>query len=411
MAADDAPTMRDPSPAPRRLLRSTALNPAGYQPLAVNSPTFLVLGDLLFHSPGILGSEAQRERLSCQACHFNGGTNAQLELPDLSNGPGTIDLSTPRFTHSADNGVFDAIRIPSLRGVRFTSPYGHDGRVATIPEFIQNVVVTEFGGKPLTPSYLLALTQYVIQFDFLPNTRLDANARLLPSTSAATQDGERLFHAPREGLGGRSCAACHVPDTFFRDGKAHLHGGTKASPHSLDGAVETPTLLGTSEFSRFWHDGRFQTLAQVVAWYDENYGLRMSQLERDHLSSFLHAIGAVDQPIDDRPLGFRISDTFIYLDLLCDGQFRDDRAVWRMALDLVYREFDKYPTPLPIADRVAAARETIHQLAGLVNSGCHLADMRQRIIDLRPALITLAADWAGAIEAADSSAASASKQP
>ena len=44
----------------------------------------LLLGDLLFHSPHVLGATAQRDGLSCHVCHPNGATNATLVLAGAS---------------------------------------------------------------------------------------------------------------------------------------------------------------------------------------------------------------------------------------------------------------------------------------------------------------------------------------
>ncbi len=109
----------------------------------------------------------------------------------------------------------------SLRGVRFTSPYGRDGRTASLSEFVRDVVTSEFGGAAPPPAQLSALVRYVQDLDFLPNANLDGRGRLTARASASARRGEILFATPRAGFDGGSCATCHVRTSFFRDGRVH----------------------------------------------------------------------------------------------------------------------------------------------------------------------------------------------
>src|SRR6185369_8952949 len=122
-----------------------------------------------------------------------------------------VDLSTHFFRRGADDGIVDPINIPSLRGARFTGPYGHDGRTASLSEFTQGVVTSEFGGAPLPPRELAALVRYVQDLDFLPNANLDARSRLLSRAGEAARRGEAIFARPMRAFGGASCATCHPP--------------------------------------------------------------------------------------------------------------------------------------------------------------------------------------------------------
>src|SRR6185369_2373338 len=188
-----------------------------------------------------------------------------------------VDLSTHFFRRGADDGIVDPINIPSLRGARFTGPYGHDGRTASLSEFTHGVVTSEFGGAPLPPRELAALVRYVQDLDLLPNGNLDARSGLTARASDPARRGEAIFARPMAGFGGASCASCHTPSTFFRDGRVHRLG-TEASPSlsAVDGGYETPTLLGTVETAPYFHDGRFASLRDVIAWFDASYRLGLS---------------------------------------------------------------------------------------------------------------------------------------
>jgi mono/diheme cytochrome c family protein len=398
LAQSDPPAVVEPpAPLPARYVRTLAHQPDGYDPQRGPAATDLLLGDLLFHSPHVLGARAQALGLSCQACHPNGATNRAFFLPGQSDRPGNVDLSTARFNPGAENHVPDFINIPSLRGARFTAPYGHDGRHASLAEFVGEVVSGEFGAPALPPRQLAALVRYVQELDFVPNRILDERGRLTGTASARARRGEALFAVPRRGFGGASCATCHVPSTFFRDGKVHRFGPAAAGPHALDNGFETPTLLGAAESAPYFHDGRADTLAAAVAWLDQAFELRLTARDAGDLTAYLEAVGAVDRPRDERPLARQLADTFAYLRLLVDGQAREDRTIWVAALDLALREVGRSPQPPALAPAIADARASLGALRDQVRGGAPLGPLRPRAEALSRSLLRLAADWAGAL--------------
>jgi hypothetical protein len=399
-AASPAPRAPLPERLPARYLRTFAHDPGGYDPARGDGVIDLLLGDLLFHSPHILGAEARRAGLSCHACHPNGATNAALMIDGVSDRPGNVDLTTARFRAGADNRIADPVNTPSLRGVRFTAPYGRDGRTASLSEFVRDVVTSEFGGAPLPPAYLAALVRYVQDLDFVPNANLDGRGRLTARASASARRGEALFMAPRAGFDGGSCATCHPRASFFCDGRVHrLASGRKPSPHAIDDGFETPTLLGTAESAPYFHDGRFATLAEVVAWFDAGFALGLSAPERADLTSYLQAVGAVDRREDDRPRARRMVETFVYLGLLIEGEARDDRAVWGAAIDAALEEIGRHPRAEAVAGPIADAEARLRGLAARVAAGAPLAPLRPEAVEARRRLIRLAADWSGALPA------------
>jgi hypothetical protein len=403
-ARDDAPVLvTPPAPMPPRYLRALAHDPGGYDPERGGGVTDLLLGDLLFHSPRTLGTAAQRLGLSCAACHPNGAAHGTLALPTaLSDRPGNVDLSTGYFRAGADNHVADFVNIPSLRGARFTPPYGRDGRTASLRELITDVVESEFAGAPLAPYQLRALVQYVEDLDFLPNNLLDAHGRLTERASAAALRGQVLFAAPRAGFGGASCATCHPASSFFRDGQVHRLGtGQPPSPHALDDGFETPSLLGTLETAPYFHDGRFATLAEVVAWFDTAFALGVGAGGRADLTAYLDAVGASDRRVDDRPLAQVMIDSFVYLALLVDGEARDEPRVWVAALEAARDELAHHPVAPAIAPAIARARARVAGLLSRARARMPdaLAALRPEVAALQRDLFRLAADWAGALAA------------
>ncbi len=401
-AANPAAPPAPPTPLPPRYLRTLAHDPDGYDPARGAGVTDLLLGDLLFHSPRTLGPAAQRLGLSCAACHPSGAAHGTLRLPpEISDRPGNVDLSTAYFRAGADNRVGDFVNIPSLRGLRFTAPYGRDGRTASLREFIGGVVESEFGGAPLPPDQLRALLHYVEDLDFLPNRLLDARGHLTAEASAAARRGERLFTKPRAAFDGGSCATCHPPSSFFSDGRTHrLGSGEPPSPHALDDGFDTPTLLGTAETAPYFHDGRFATLADVVVWFDRTFALDLGAGGEADLTAYLTAVGAGDRAADDRPLPRVMLDSFVYLELLLAGDTRDDRCIWVAALEAGRDEIERHAKTPAVAAAIARAREQVDALLARAQAGAPLAPLRADVAALRHDLFRLAADWAGALDAA-----------
>jgi cytochrome c peroxidase len=260
---------------PRELFKSDAIG---------GRRSYLVdLGDMAFSSPGIFGGAARQAGMSCNTCHLNGTTNSKLFVPGLSTRPGNFDTTGHLFNAKADNGMLDPVTIPSLRGARFLAPYGHDGRMASLRDFVHNVVVNEFAGPEPSPEILDALVAYIQDIEFLPNPRLGPGAHLASTASDAERRGEALFAKPFPHDPGLSCAACHTPTGAFVDHQQHNVGS--------GGLFKTPTLLNANFNAPYFHDGRYDTYDEVVAHFDRVYGLGLSSEDRSDLVAYLTAVG------------------------------------------------------------------------------------------------------------------------
>jgi cytochrome c peroxidase len=166
---------------PREVFRSEALG--GRKSYLVN------LGDLTFNSPVLLGGVARQAGISCSTCHMQGTSNPKFYVPGLSTRPGNFITTGALFNAKANNRLLDPVTIPSLRGARFLAPYGHDGRMASLRDFIRNVIVNEFAGPEPSTAILDALVVYIQDIDFLPNPRLGPGGRLTPQNSEAARRG------------------------------------------------------------------------------------------------------------------------------------------------------------------------------------------------------------------------------
>ncbi|MFN3261290.1 MAG: cytochrome c peroxidase [Pikeienuella sp.] len=256
-------------------------------------------GDMLFDSPLIFGDPARTAGIACSTCHNRSEANRDFFIPGTAHRPGAADVDGGFFNPIFNDRRDDPLDIPSLRGLRFTGPYGRDGRFASLRDFTRNVIVNEFAGPEPTPFMLDALVAYMTEFDFLPNRRLGTDGRLATGASEAEQRGEALFRAPFAGMDGRSCASCHVPSANFLDRQAHDIGSVSPGYEGArDGALDTPTLLGARFTAPYMHDGALPTLDSVVDWFDARFALGLSPRDRTDLVTYLEAIGDADEPFE-----------------------------------------------------------------------------------------------------------------
>ena len=265
---------------PREVFHSETLH--GHRSYATN------LGNLAFNSPYILGPAARKAHISCGTCHVNGASNAKLFIPGLSTHPGNFDTTSAFFNPKADDGVLDPLTIPSLRGARFLSPYGHDGRIGSLRDFVRNVIVNEFAGAEPSNQIVDAIVVYIEDIDFLPNPNLDPAQRLKAGASAAQLRGEALFSRPFPHDAALSCAACHMPSAAFADHRQHDVG--------TGGLYKTPTLINANFNAPYLHDGRFTDYGQVIEHFDRQFDLGLSAQERADLAAYLSAVGDGTRP-------------------------------------------------------------------------------------------------------------------
>ncbi|MEZ4405333.1 MAG: PQQ-binding-like beta-propeller repeat protein [Polyangiales bacterium] len=177
----------------------------------------VALGRRLFLSAS---SRISRDRVSCNGCH-----------PDGRDDGLAWDLRDQR------------LRTPSLRG-RLTPPFGWLGRQPTLIDAVR-VAVERLHGTGLSDEALLALAAYI--------------ERALPAAPAASEPLSAQAERGRALFQGRAgCARCHVAERGYVDGAAHAFG---ADPTPFD----TPSLRGVAAGGPWFHDGRYTSLAALLA--------------------------------------------------------------------------------------------------------------------------------------------------
>jgi cytochrome c peroxidase len=284
------------------------------------------LGNLAFSSPSILGNVAQQAGISCESCHVNGAGNARLFVPKMSTRPGNFDTTGPLFNPKADNGVLDPVRIPSLRGARYLAPYGADGRMASLRDFVRNVIVNEFAGAEPSPAILDAIVAYIQDIDFLPNQSLGPAGRLVGKISDSERRGEALFAMPFPHDPGLSCAACHIPSAAFVDHSQHDVGS--------GGLFKTPTLRNADFNAPYFHDGRFDSYDQVVAHFDRVFELGLSAQDQKDLVAYLTAVGDAAMPYE-QGAGATLKEIDDFASLLATAIPAGDKETVALAVDTI----------------------------------------------------------------------------
>ena len=108
---------------------------------------------------------------------------------------------------------------------------------------------------------------------------------------AAAARGDALFS------GKARCSSCHVPPLFTEPGH-NLHAPADIGVDSFQAdrsptrAYRTAPLKGlwTHQKGGFYHDGRFATLRDVVAHYDQFFKLGLTETEQAELSEYLKSL-------------------------------------------------------------------------------------------------------------------------
>jgi hypothetical protein len=305
------------------------------------------LGDLAFSSPSILGGVARRAGISCHTCHVNGAANAKLYVPGLSSRPGNFDTTSALFNEKADNFVRDPVRVPSLRGARYLAPYGHDGRMSSLRDFVRNVIVNEFSGAEPAPSLLDALVAYIQDIDFLPNPRLGPGGRLTASASDAERRGEALFNRPFPKNAALSCASCHNPTGTFVDHQQHDVGS--------GGLIRTPTLVNANFSAPYFHDGRFDTYQQVVDYFDQEFELGLADQDKLDLVAYLNAVGDGRQPYESDTVGAEFKELNDFLSVLDTAIPAHDTDTIALAVETVGGELRELTEWFPDRQDISVA--------------------------------------------------------
>ncbi len=201
------------------------------------------VGRALFHSSIDPRVSNQDNAVSCSTCHFDGRTDGL-----------TWEVSGVR------------VQVPSLVMASETAPYTWFDDVDTIAEEAMLTSTVRLAAPD--PQDFEKIEAFVRTFN-VPDT---------PKRGVETEASERgkvIFNRADVG-----CASCHSGE-HYTDGLKH---------RMVVNEVATPTLIGISATAPYLHDGRKQTLRDVLDWAEEgrmgNTG-HLSQRELNDLEAFL----------------------------------------------------------------------------------------------------------------------------
>ncbi|MEQ9619628.1 MAG: cytochrome c peroxidase [Deltaproteobacteria bacterium] len=285
--------LNDQSPLPRLVLNFESRG------LDERDLFLVAYGDMLFDSTEILGEPARSFGVACSTCHNRSDINQSFIIPGVSHRAGSVDVDGHLFNPIFNDHRNDSLDIPSLRGLRFTAPYGRDGRFASLRDFVRNVIVNEFRGPEPTPFMLDALVTYMLEFDWLPSVYLRPDGTLADKASDSAKRGEVIFNTEFESMGGRACSTCHIPSANFIDGLRHDIGSAEpSSPGARDSFFDTPTLVNIKYTAPYFHDGSLESLEDVVDWFNTNFSLGLNKKQKADLTSYLDAVGTGDEPFE-----------------------------------------------------------------------------------------------------------------
>ncbi|HXI88058.1 MAG TPA: hypothetical protein VNH64_11400, partial [Parvularculaceae bacterium] len=123
------------------------------------------VGRAAFRSPLLFGGSAARTGLSCNVCHRDGRDNPAFYLSGFSSAPGTADVTSSVFSKKREDGVANAVKIPTLVGAAGKTSFGTVAPHPSLASFIHDAVEDEFQGAPPPQVVLDGLAAYVSHLD------------------------------------------------------------------------------------------------------------------------------------------------------------------------------------------------------------------------------------------------------
>ena len=287
----------------------------------------VALGKMLFYDPQL----SRDNTISCGSCHIqvagftHHGHDVSHGIEDKLGRRNSLPVQNLLW-YSAffwDGGVHD-LDLVSLNPL--TDPVEMDERPENVfrkisaQERYKTAFKNAFGSEEVTSTrFLQALSQFMV-------TMISANA---PYDKFMRQEGYQLSGDELKGLTlfQEKCATCHATD-LFTDMSFRNNGVSSASDLLRDGGREeitlnpqdrgkfkVPSLRNVAYTAPYMHNGRFNTLKEVLDFYD--VGVHNSET----LDPLLQNDGSQGIPLDEEEKKMIIA----FLQTLTDNQFLSDR--------------------------------------------------------------------------------------
>jgi YVTN family beta-propeller protein len=194
-------------------------------------------GEWLFHD----ARRSFNQWYSCNTCHSDGHTNGQNF--DTMNDGWHDYSSMPRLSKK---------KVPTLRRVHLTGPWTWHGWQTSLDQAMEESFTKSMQGPEATAEEVEAIVAFLSTLDFPPNPHRNPDGSL----TEAARRGEKVFRSAKA-----NCVSCHSGPEFT-DGKIHDVG--LGHPRDVYKGYNPPSLIGVYDKDPYLHDGRAQTLSEVL---------------------------------------------------------------------------------------------------------------------------------------------------
>jgi hypothetical protein len=167
--------------------------------------------------------------------------------------------------------------------------------------------------------------------------------------------GEALFFKPFPHNAELSCATCHVPSAAFVDHQQHDIGS--------GGLFKTPTMLNAGYNAPYFHDGRFDSFEQVVAYFDHTFDLGLLEVDQQDLVAYLQAVGAGAAPNENEGYLAIMKELNDFSNALGTAIANHDKDVIALAVDTIGGELRDLTEQYPDRKDTSVSADSLWQRA------------------------------------------------
>lgn len=194
------------------------------------TPSLARQGEALFYD----GRLSLDQWYSCHSCHYDGGA-----------APVAMDTKNDRTERTFKT-------VPSLVNVGHTAPWTWHGWQKDLHNAMHTSMTETMLGPIPSNDDVRGLVAFLETLDNPPNPYVARDGLL----SGAATRGKAVFASQKA-----ACATCHKPP-YFTDGEVHDVG--LGSPNDAFKGYNTPSLIGLHRRIRYLHDGRSQSLDDLL---------------------------------------------------------------------------------------------------------------------------------------------------
>ena len=227
------------------------------------NPQMIEKGRALFNDKSLSGSA----QVSCATCHpMNGHTDNKTYV-----GLDVVPDGDPRGRST-----------PTMWGAGTRqAEWSWAGNIPSIETNIRGIIVNRMKGVEPTKETLEALAAYVKSLPNGPAPFLNNDGMPRDNAPADVKCGYDLL------AGKAGCMTCHVPASYDKKGPEDVGSG---------GAFKVPSLRNVSKTGPYFHDGRFKSLDEAVAFMWDFYKKKndskdtLSDTDKRDIVAFLRAL-------------------------------------------------------------------------------------------------------------------------